>query len=134
MGLSRWSLFYLAGYLWIAGLGLLASPHLVFTLMASPNASAYGEVIPRMFGAMVLVVGTFVVQIIRFGLTQFYPTLVGVRLFLLAIWLWLYSVTRDPFFLVLEGIVGFGVALTVAGMFAARRAPSGRGHRDPTGR
>ncbi|HUB09821.1 MAG TPA: hypothetical protein VMB50_22655 [Myxococcales bacterium] len=122
MSLSRLSLFYLVSYLVGAGVGLLAAPRLVFVLLGSTQADAYGVIVPRMVGALALALGTFVIQIIRWKLTQFYPTLVAVRVFLVAVWAWLFALTRDPFFVVLGAIVAFGALLTAAGLVLDRRA------------
>jgi len=124
MKLARWSLFYLVSYLLGAGLSLLASPHLVFTLLGSTQADSYGDVIPRMVGALACSLGLIVVQIIRLRLEVLYVTLIVVRVFLVGVWFWLYALTHDPFFLVLAAIVGFGMLLTAAGVLQSRRSAS----------
>lgn len=122
MKLAHLSMFYLVGYLLTAGLLLLVSPHLVFALLGSSQPDAYGDVVPRMVGALAGALGMIVVQVIRLRLAVLYGTLVGVRVFLVTIWCWLYARTHDPFFLVLAAIVGFGMLLTAAGLIQARRA------------
>jgi hypothetical protein len=54
MKLSRLSMFYLAGYLVPAGLMLLTMPRLVFVLFFSSQPDAYGDVMPRVAGALAL--------------------------------------------------------------------------------
>lgn len=122
MKLARWSLFYLVSYLLGAGVALLASPHLVFTLLGSSQADSYGDVVPRMVGALACALGLIVVQIIRLRLDVLYVTLIVVRAFLVGVWFWLYARTHDPFFLVLAAIVGFGMLLTAGGVLQSRRS------------
>jgi hypothetical protein len=100
----RLSLFYLAGYLIPSGLAFLAFPQLTLKLLFS-NGS-YGDVFPRLVGAILIA------QIIRYRLYQLYPTAIATQLLLLATLIGLYAYQRDPAFLVLFGVVGFGVALT----------------------
>jgi uncharacterized membrane protein len=69
-----------------------------------------------MAGALTLALGTLVVQMIRLRVEVFYTTLVGIRVFLVSTWIWLYVRTADPFFLALAGLVGFGALLTAAGL------------------
>lgn len=70
--------------------------------------------IPRLLGVVLFVLGVLIVQIIRHRLDVLYPTTLAVRLFICTglVALWRYA--RDPFFLVLLAIVGFGVLLTGA--------------------
>jgi hypothetical protein len=121
MTLRKASLFYLAGYLLPSGAMLVVAPKWVFTLLLSSQPDAYGDVVPRMTGALALALGTIVVQIIRYRLDMLHLTLVFVRLFLVACWIWLYGRTHDPFFVVLAIIVGVGMLLTATGIALERR-------------
>lgn len=107
---TRTSLFYLASYLWLGGIGMMAAPALAAELLQS-NAD-YPPVILRALGMFMIGLGVIVVQIIRHRLGVLYPTTLAVRLFFCLCLAWFYVATRDPFFVVLLLIVGFGVALT----------------------
>ena len=107
---TRFSLFYLAGYLIPAGLLLLFAPTFSTKLLLS-NAD-YGEVFPRLAGMLLIGLGVLVVQIIRLRLATLYPTTIAIRLFFCVCFIVFFSISRDPFFLVLLAIVAFGLILT----------------------
>jgi hypothetical protein len=118
--LVRLSLWYPAAYLLTGGAMFMALPRLAFTMFLSTRAEAYGEVVPRMAGALIVALGVLVLQVIRHRATALYATIVGVRLFLVAAWLALYVHGGDRFFLVLAAMVGFGIVLTTAAMMRKR--------------
>ena len=121
MKLARLSLFYAAGYLVPAGVLLVAAPRLAFVMLLSSQPDAYGDPIPRMAGAVTLALGVLVVQTIRLRLDALHRTLVAVRVFLVAVWVWLYTRTGDRFFIILAVIVAVGMMLTAAGIVVDRR-------------
>src|SRR3954463_1886082 len=110
MNRARMSLWYPAFYLTMTGVTLLASPHLAMKMLLSNGE--YGEVMPRMAGALALGLAVIVVQIIRKEIDSLYPTLVGVRVMFCAVWIGLYLLSRDPFFLVVFGTVAVGMVWT----------------------
>lgn len=120
--LSRSSLVYLVGYLWGGGLGLVVAPSIALGLLQSTGA--YGEVLPRLLGMLMLALGSIVAEITRQGIHSLYRTAVVVRLALCGGLVWLYTMSGDPLFLVLLGIVGLGVALTVGGLALDGREPA----------
>ena len=107
---TRLSLFYLVGYLTLAGLALLLVPTFALDLLLS-NGS-YGEVFPRLAGMLLLGLAVLVTQIIRRRIEVLYPTTLLVRLFFLVALAYLFVSSSDPFFLVVFGIVALGVILT----------------------
>ena len=107
---TRISLFYLAGYLIPTGLGLMFAPRLVLQLLFSNRQ--YDDSFPRFAGVLMVALGIIVVQAIRTRSEALYPVTLVVRA---VIWPWvlyLYIASGDPFFLVVLGVVGFGMALT----------------------
>ena len=116
------SLYYLAGYLLFAGIGLVATGQFVMRLLLSNGE--YGDALPRLLGVVLLALGVLIVQIIRHRLDVLYSTTLVVRGLILAVLLWLFAMTSDPFFLVLVAIVGFGVLLTGASFLLDRRDAS----------
>ena len=104
------SLYYLAGYLLFAGFALLVAPTPSLRLLLS--SAEYGDVLPRLLGAVLAVLGILIVQIIRHRIAALYGTTILVRIFLLAVLVALFAYSADPLFLVLFSVVGLGVVLT----------------------
>lgn len=121
---TRLSLYYLAGYLTIGGLGFLAAPGTMLTLFFSNGH--YSDVIVRLAGVLLLALGIIVTQIIRYQVSQLYPTTLFVRAFILLTLLFLYFSSRDPLMITLLVIVGVGFLLTLSS-YIADRARSGGG-------
>jgi uncharacterized protein YjeT (DUF2065 family) len=119
---TRLSLYYLATYLWLGGIGMLVAPSLAARLLQS-NAD-YPPVMLRSLGMFLIGLGIIVVQIIRHHLSVLYPTTLALRLFFCACLLVFYLATRDPFFLVLLGIVALGVGITGVTFLRERRESS----------
>lgn len=104
------SLYYLIGYLIPAGLALITAPQLALKLLLS-NGN-YGEVLPRLLGVVLLALGIIVLQIVRLHAEVLYSTTLIARSVILVCLFGLYLYARDPLFLTLLGIVGFGFVLT----------------------
>jgi len=119
---TRFSLFYLVGYLIPSGLLLLIAPHFALTLLFSNGA--YGDVLPRLVGGLLIGLGILVVQIIRFRLEMLYTTIIWVRAFFCLCFVVFYFIGHDPFFLVLLAVVGFGLILTTASYLRDRQSAS----------
>ena len=110
MPLTRLSLFYVVGYLTVAGLALLLVPNFALTLLLS-NGN-YGDIFPRFAGMTLLGIDILVFQIVRLRIEQLYPTTLLVRVFFLVVLAALFVLSGDPFFLVVFAIVGVGVLIT----------------------
>ena len=117
---TRLSLFYLAGYLLPTGLLLLVAPRTTLRLLLS-NGDYGSDVFVRVAGLLLLAVGFFVVQIIRYRAEVLYPTTLMVRAVFLIGFLGFYLYTRDPLFLVILGVVGLGFILTGTSYWLDRR-------------
>jgi hypothetical protein len=117
---TRLSLFYLAGYLWFAGLALLLVPTFALQLLFSNGE--YGDVLPRLAGMLLLGLAILITQIIRHRVEVLYPTTLVVRVFFLLVLGYLYLSSGDPFFLVVFGIVALGVVFTGYSYLSERRA------------
>lgn len=107
---TRISLCYVIGYLVPGGLGLVVAPQLALKLLL-PNG-AYSDVMPQLLGLMMLALGVFVLQIVRKRAEALYLTALAVRIGMLPVLIWFYLASRDPLFVALLGIVGFGVVYT----------------------
>jgi len=110
MNRTRLSLYYLCSYLLIGGLVLLFFPKEGLRLLLSNGD--YGDVFPRVAGMLLTGLGMTVFGIIRARAEALYPATLLVRAFFLACFSAFFLMTRDPFFLVLLAIVGFGFVLT----------------------
>lgn len=121
---TRLSLFYLVGYLIPSGLFLLLVPQFALNLLFSNRAAEYGDIFPRLTGILALALGLVIVQIIRLRIEALYTTTLLVRAVLLVCIAGLYLYARDPFFLVLMAIIGFGVLFTLGSYLSDRRSQS----------
>lgn len=122
---TRLSFYYLVGYLTLGGLGLLFAPALALQLLGATGT--YPPVLVRFIGSLLLALGILVAQIMRHRVEALYPSTLAVRVVLVATMVALYVASRDPLFLVLTAIVGFGMALTTTGFVVDRRA-GGQSH------
>jgi hypothetical protein len=120
MNRTRASLYYLAGYLLFGGLGFLALPSLMLDLFLS-NGS-YNPVMVRFIGVLLLSLGIFIVQMIRYRLDVLYPTTLIVRSVILVTLIGLYLSSKDPMMLVLTGVVGLGFVLTSISLLRDKQA------------
>jgi uncharacterized protein YjeT (DUF2065 family) len=107
---TRLSLYYLAAYLIGAGIALIFAPSLALTLLFANGH--YGDVMPRLLGVVLLALGIVIVQIIRHSLEVLYPTTLIVRTLIMAVLVGLLIYSRDPLFISLMVVVGFGMILT----------------------
>jgi uncharacterized protein YjeT (DUF2065 family) len=107
---TRLSLYYLAAYLLGAGVALIFAPSLALTLLFA--SGHYGDVMPRLLGVVLLALGIVIVQIIRHSLEVLYPTTLIVRTLIVAVLAGLLIYSRDPLFISLLVVVGFGMILT----------------------
>ena len=110
---TKRSLYYLFGYLSVTGIGLMVMPTTVLRLLGS--GASYDDTFTRLVGAFMIALATLVAQMIRFELTELYPTTIAVRVFFISTIIWLYNRTSDPAFLVILGVVTLGLVLTLLG-------------------
>ena len=98
---------YLAAYLATGGLGLLLFPDLTLRLMLSNGA--YGDVMPRIVGMFMLVLGGLILQFVRASDYRYYSYTVVARSFIVIVLTAVYFRTRDPLFIALDVIVLAGL-------------------------
>lgn len=107
---TRLSLYYLATYLFLTGLGLLFAPQFSLKLLLSNGH--YESTFVQFTGAFMIALSVVVSQIIRHSVEVLYTTTLAVCVFFILVIVWLYMQTKDPLFLVVLGVVVLGVALT----------------------
>ena len=111
MNRTRRSLYYLAGYLLAGGFGLLLFP--TETLRILLSNSDYGEIFPRLAGMLMSGLGLTILGIILARVEVLYPATLMVRSYFVVCLLFLFWMSRDPMFLVILGVVGLGMVLTL---------------------
>ncbi len=117
---TRLSLYYLAAYLLGAGIALILAPSLALRLLLA--SGHYGDVMPRLLGVVLLALGIVIVQIIRHRVEVLYPTTLILRTLIVAVLAGLLIYSRDPLFISLLVVVGFGMILTGASYWRDRQA------------
>jgi len=115
--IKRLTFMYLAGYLLVGGLGLLVAPGLTLRLLLSNGE--YGDVMPRFAGVFMAVLGGVIVQFVRARDFRYYGYTIVARSFIVIVLAALFFKTRDPLFLVLDGIVLVGLLPSI---YAVTRA------------
>lgn len=119
MNRTRLSLFYLAGYLLPTGLFLYFAPQVFLKLLFSNQQ--YSDAWPQFGGVLLVALGILVVHVIFFGNAIWYRATLIVRLVILAGIFGIWIRSGDPFFLVVLGVVGFGVLMTGSFYLADRK-------------
>ena len=113
------SLIYVVAYLLVSGLFLLVAPRLALTLLFSTGDSDL--ILPRLAGLLLIGLGMFVAQIVRYRIVALYATTLAVRAVFCVGFIALYLLSRDPLFLVLLAVVGLGMLATTASYVLDRR-------------
>jgi hypothetical protein len=109
---TRLSLYYLAGYLLVIGLGLLLAPDRTLHLLGSNRH--YDEMFPRLAGMLMSGLGLNIAGMIRARTKALYPATLAVRVYFVLCLVGFYWLARDPFLLVLLGVVLVGMVLTLS--------------------
>ena len=116
--LQRLTFIYLATYLVVGGFSLVAAPDLALRLLLSNGA--YGDIMPRMVGLFMSVLGGVIVQFVRARDYRYYLYTIVARSFIVVMMTALYFKAQDPLFLVLDTIVLIGLLPSI--YVAARSA------------
>jgi hypothetical protein len=117
---TRLSLYYLATYLFVTGVGLLFAPQ--FSLKLLFSTGHYDNAFVEFTGAFMIAISIIVSQIIRHSIAVLYPTTLVVRTFFIVVIIMLYMQTHDPLFLVVLAVVSLGVLLTAVAFVTERNA------------
>jgi hypothetical protein len=119
MNKTRLSLFYLGSYLAIIGFGLLLAPN--GTLRILQSNGDYGDIFPRVAGMLMSGLGLSIFGMIRARSWELYPATLFMRVYFIVCIVAFYVMTADPLFLVLVGIVGLGLVLTLGSYLFDRK-------------
>lgn len=107
---TRRSLFYLAGYLTLTGLGLLFAPQLILKLLFANHD--YPGAFVQFSGILMIGLAVVVMNIIRHGDRFLYRTTLMARIPMWICTLGLYLHTGETFFIVVLCVLGLGIVLT----------------------
>jgi len=120
MNKTRLSLFYLGSYLVLIGFGLLLVPNETLRILQSNRE--YGNVFTRVAGMLMSGLGLSIFGMIRARSYAQYPATLFMRVYFIVCFVAFYATNGDPLFLVLIGIVGLGLVLTLVGYLLDRAA------------
>ena len=118
--LKRLAFVYLISYLAVAALGFGLFPALTLKLFLSNGE--YGVIMPRLLGAMMGVLSFLLFMVYRQGDWQKYsPFTMMARVPLVLFIFYLYYLSRDPMFLIINAIILVGLVTTAVGTAMQRR-------------
>lgn len=121
--MQRLTFIYLASYLLVGGGALLVAPEFALRLLRSNGE--YGDVMPRLFGLFMFVLGGVIFQFLRGRDYRYYLYTVLARCFIVVVMTALYFKAHDPLLLVLDAIVLIGLLPSI--YVAARSAHVSKG-------
>ncbi len=107
---TRRTLFYLATYLTLTGLGLLLMPGTILKLLFATHE--YPGAFVQFSGILMLGLALVVVNIIKYGSPIFYRATLIARIPMWIMTLGLYFYTRETFFIVVLCVLGLGIVFT----------------------
>jgi hypothetical protein len=122
---QRLTLIYLATYLLIGGGSLLVAPDLALRLLLSNGT--YGDIMPRLFGLFMFVLGGVIYQFVHARDYRYYFYTIVARSFIVVVMTALYFKARDPLLLVLDAIVLIGLLPSIYVAAQSARAGNGAG-------
>ncbi len=105
--MKKVTLTYLASYLFIGGIGFGFIPEMALKLFMSTGS--YGEIMPRMVGMFMIVLGFLILLFIKNKDYKYYLPTIFARLFIVIFLSVLYLKTNDPLFIIVNIIVLIGL-------------------------
>ena len=109
--MKKYTLIYLASYLFIGGIGFAFIPESVLKIFMSTGE--YGDIMPRVVGMFMIVLGFLITLFIKNEDYKYYlPTIIA-RSFIVIFLGALYFNTIDPLFIILNIIVLVGLLPSV---------------------
>ena len=113
MTLKKIAWIYLISYLAVGGIGFALFPMETQELFLS-NVD-YGDIMPRLVGAFMCLVSFLIFQMYRQEDWKYYPITIKARIPVVLFIFYLYYLSCNPMFLVINGIVILGLGLTIWG-------------------
>ena len=119
MKLKRIAWTYLTGYLALGGIGFAFFPTETQKIFLSDID--YGNVMPRLVGVFMCLLSFIIFSMLRNKDWKYYPTTIIARIPVVLFIIYLYYISCNPMFLVINAIVILGLAMSVAGYFLNRK-------------
>lgn len=107
MNARQLTITYLATYLSVGGIALAIAPEIALGLLQSNGD--YGDIMPRMVGLFMVVLGLLFFVILRHQDWKYYPLAIYARIGIVVFLSILFTATNDPFFLIINVIVLIGL-------------------------
>ena len=118
MNLRKISLIYLSSYLGFGGLGFAIFPNVTLHLFYSNIA--YDPVVVQFMGLFMCLLSFLIYNIYRFQDWKYYLVTIRARIPAVIFIFYLYYISNNPMFLIINGIVIIGLALTIIGYFKSK--------------
>ena len=117
--MKKITLLYLYSYLFLGGFGLAVTPSIALEIFMSNGD--YGEIMPRIVGMFMIVLGFFIFQFVKNNDYKYYPQTIIARTFIVIFLSYLYSQTSDPFFITVNVIVLVGLLPSIYVYFVGKQ-------------
>ncbi len=98
---------YLASYLSIGGFGFAFAPEIALKLFMS--SGDYGDIMPRVAGLFMLTLGSLIGTMTYNNDLRYYGFSVIARTGMVVFFAWLFSMSKDPLFIIISVIVLIGL-------------------------
>ena len=118
MKLKRIAWIYLVSYLGIGGIGFAFFPTETQKLFYS-NAD-YGEIMPRLVGVFMCLLSYLIYNFYKNRDWKYYIITIYARIPVVLFIFYIYYISSDPMFLIIDGIVILGLILTITGHVSER--------------
>ncbi len=104
---KKHTLYYLTFYLTAGGTGFSLFPSYALDLFFSTGD--YGNIMPRVAGMFMIALAYLIFKIVRNEDWKYYSSTIFIRTIIVFFLSWLYFISDDPMFLILNGIVLIGL-------------------------
>ena len=119
MKIKKIAWIYLISYLAVGGIGFALFPHETQQLFLS-NVD-YGDIMPRLVGAFMCLLSFLIFHMYRHRDWKYYPVTIMARIPVVIFISYLYYLSCNPMFLLINGIVMLGLGLTIWGYFNGKK-------------
>ena len=119
MKLKKIAWIYLISYLAIGGVGFAFFPAETQQLFLS-NVD-YGDIMPRLVGAFMCLLSFLIFHMYKNRDWKYYPITIMARIPVVLFIFYLYYISCNPMFLMINGIVIVGLVMTITGYYLGRK-------------
>jgi len=122
MKLKNIAWIYLISYLGVGGVGFALFPIETQKLFLS-NVD-YGDIMPRLVGAFMCLLSFLIYHMYKNRDWKYYPITIIARIPVVLFIFYLYFISDNPMFLMINGIVILGLLMTILGYFLDKKGSS----------